>query len=65
MYKYKGGVLRLFLWGNASEDKKIFNLFASSKKSSTFASRLLSKVYKRLILSALMVLCPGTVKCGS
>ena len=42
--------------------KKIADLFVSSKKSSTFASRLLSKVYKRLILSVLKALCPGAVK---
>ena len=42
--------------------KKYLNLFVSSKKSRTFASRLLSKVYKELILSVLIVLCPGTVR---
>lgn len=45
-----------------SRRKKYLNLFVSSKKSRTFASRLLSKVYKRLILSVLIVLCPGTVR---
>ena len=34
-------------------------MFASSKKSSTFASRLLSISFKGLILSDLLVLCPG------
>ena len=45
-----------------SRRKKYLNLFVSSKKSRTFASRLLSKVYKELILSVLIVLCPGTVR---
>ena len=45
-----------------SKRKKYLNLFVSSKKSRTFASRLLSKVYKGLILSVLIVLCPGTVR---
>ena len=42
--------------------KKKWKTFASSKKNRTFASRLLSKVYKELILSVLIVLCPGTVR---
>ena len=37
-----------------SRRKKYLNLFVSSKKSRTFASRLLSKVYKELILSVLI-----------
>lgn len=44
------------------QEEKYLNLFVSSKKSRTFASRLLSKVYKELILSVLIVLCPGTVR---
>ena len=47
---------------NRLDYKKNAKLFASSKKSSTFASRLLSKVYKRLVLSILRALCPGAVK---
>ena len=44
--------------------KKKRKLFVISEKSSTFASRLLSKVYKRFILRILIVLCPGTFKNG-
>ena len=51
-----------FLLYAKSRRKKYLNLFVSSKKSRTFASRLLSKVYKELILSVLIVLCPGTVR---
>ena len=34
-------------------------MFVGLKKSRTFESRLLSKVYKSLILSVLIILCPG------
>ena len=51
-----------FLGGIVMNVKKIADLFVSSKKSSTFASRLLSKVYKRLVFSVLKALCPGAVK---
>ena len=33
-------------------------MFVGLKKSRTFASRLLSKVYKSLILRMLIILCP-------
>ena len=36
-------------------------MFANSKKSRTFASRLLSQKDKRLIHSKLIFLCPGKV----
>ena len=51
-----------FLMLTSCKFKKNSKLFVSSKKSSTFASRLLSKVYKRLVLSVLKALCPGAVK---
>jgi hypothetical protein len=49
--------LLLVIQPNKSKKRK--NLFANSKKSRTFASRLLSQNDKRLIHSELVVLCPG------
>ena len=49
--------LLLVIQPNKSKKRK--NLFANSKKSRTFASRLLSQNDKRLIHSKLVVLCPG------
>ena len=64
MNKEEAGLfLPLFFWGGIVMNvKKIADLFVSSKKSSTFASRLLSKVYKRLVFSVLKALCPGAVE---
>ena len=51
--------LLLVIQPNKSKKRK--NLFANSKKSRTFASRLLSQKDKRLIHSKLIFLCPGKV----